>query len=103
METLSHVFGFIAVFAFVGLMLWWHFSRSAFLLEQWAGKNGYRIVSREHRYIRKGPFFWTSPRGRTVYYVTVEDEQGNQRHGWVRCGSWFFGLVSDHVEVRWED
>ena len=47
--------------------------------------------------------FWTSSRGQTVYCVTVEDEQGNQRHGWVRCGSWLFGLLSDNVDVRWED
>ena len=103
METLGPVLGFIAVLAFVGSMLWWHFSRSASLLEQWAGKNGYRIVSSEYCYLRKGPFFWTSSRGQTVYYVTLEDVQGNQQHGWVRCGSWFFGLLSDNVEVRWED
>jgi hypothetical protein len=103
METLRPIFGVLALIAFVGLMLWWHFSRSASFLEQWAAKNGYRIVSREHRYLRKGPFFWTFSRGQTVYYVTVEDEQGNQRHGWVRCGNWFFGLLSDNAEVRWED
>jgi hypothetical protein len=78
-------------------MLWWRFSRSAHLLEKWADQNGYRIVSRKY-----GPFYWT-PQGQIVYSVTVEDEQGNQRHGWVRCGSWLLGLLSAHVDVWWED
>ncbi len=103
MDTLGPILGLMAASTFIGLMLWWHFSRSASILDQWADKSGYRIVSGEYRHLLKGPFFWTSSRGQTVYYVTVEDEQGNQRHGWVRCGSWLFGLLSDNVEVRWDD
>ena len=59
--------------AFIGLMLWWHFSRSNSLLDQWAERNG--------------------------YYVTAEDREGKRRRGWGRCG----GLLSDNVEVRWDD
>src|SRR5262249_36093276 len=51
----------------------------------------------------KGPFFWTSTKAQTVYYVFVEDSDGNKRSGWVRCGSCWFGLLSDNVEVRWDD
>jgi hypothetical protein len=103
MDSFAPILGLIAVLAFVGFMLWWRFSRSDHLLKDWADKNSYRIVRSEYRYVWKGPFFWTSSRGQTVYYVTVEDVQGNQRHGWVRCGSWLFGLLSDNVEVRWQD
>jgi hypothetical protein len=63
METLRAVFGFLTIFTFIGLIIWWHFSRSPSILEQWADKNGY----------------------------------------WVRCGSWFFGLLSENVQVRWKD
>jgi hypothetical protein len=103
MDTLGPILGFLVAAVFIGLTLWWHFSRSASILEQWGQENGYRIVNREYRHVFKGPFFWTSSQGQTVYYVTVEDEQGNHRHGWVRCGSRFFGLLSDTAEVRWDD
>jgi hypothetical protein len=103
MEYLLPVFAILGLAAFAGLTLWWHFSRSGSLLDQWAEENGYRVLSREYRSFFKGPFFWTSSRGQTVYYVTVQDKAGNRRSGWVRCGSWFLGLLSDNVEVRWED
>jgi hypothetical protein len=55
------------------LSIWWHFSRSNSLLQKWAADSGYRIVSQEYRTFSKGPFFWTSNKGQTVYYVVVED------------------------------
>jgi hypothetical protein len=87
----------------VGLGLWWHFGRSSAILQEWAGQNGYRIVSREYRTFFKGPFFWTSAKGQAVYHVVVEDSAGHERSAWVRCGSWLFGLLSDNVDVRWDD
>src|SRR5262249_35973173 len=50
----------------------------------------------------RGPFFWTSSKGQTVYRVTVE-VKGAVRTGWVRCGSWWLGLRSEQVEVRWDE
>jgi hypothetical protein len=103
MESLLPVLAVVAVAVLAGLTLWWHFSRSGSLLDQWAERSGYRIVSREYRNVVTGPFFWTSSEGQTVYRVTVEDRQGNRRSGWARCGGFFFGLLSDKVEVRWDD
>jgi hypothetical protein len=96
------VFAIGAVVVLVLLALWWHYGRSSSLLHQWAAENGYRIVRQQYRNFFKGPFFWTSARGQTVYYVVVEDAAGNTRSGWVRCGSWWLGLLSDNVEVRWD-
>jgi hypothetical protein len=103
MQTVQAIFAVAGGVVFVGLMLWWHYSRSDSLLRQWAERNGYGLVSQDHRYLVRGPFFWTTSRGQTVYRVTVEDEGGNRRSGWVRCGSWLLGLLSDQVEVRWDD
>ena len=97
------VFAIAAGAVLVAVTIWWHFGRSNSLLHQWAEKGGYRIIRQEYRTFFKGPFFWTSTRGQTVYYVVVEDSEGNQRRGWVRCGGWWFGLLSDNVEVRWEE
>lgn len=91
----------VVIFAIV--MVTWHFSRSNSLLQQWAEQNGYRVVHQEYRTFFKGPFFWTSSKNQTVYYVTVEDAHGQQRKGWVRCGGWFLGLLSDNVDVAWDE
>jgi hypothetical protein len=95
------VLGAVAALVILGLV--WQFWRSSSLLHQWAAEHGYRIIRQEYRTFFKGPFFWTSTKGQTVYYVVVEDSAGNRRRGWVRCGGWWFGLLSDNVEVRWDD
>jgi hypothetical protein len=95
-------FFFVAlVVVLVVLALVWHFGRSNALLHQWAAQNKYRIIRQEYR-LFNGPYFWTSTKGQTVYYVVLEDPDGNKRSGWVRCGSWWFGLLSGNVEVRWD-
>jgi hypothetical protein len=92
----------LVIFAIISGLLW-QFGRSGSLLTKWAAENGYRIIRQEFRFFRKGPFFWTSTRGQAVYYVVIEDSAGNKRKGWVRCGSWWFGLLSNNVEVRWDE
>jgi len=62
-----------------------------------------RIVSRVHRLLFRGPYFWTTSKGQTVYRVTVEDKPGGLRTGWVRCGGWWLGLMSNHVEACWDE
>jgi hypothetical protein len=95
---------FIVIAVVLGIAaLAWHVSRSRSLLDQWASENGYMILHSEYRYLFKGPFFWTSSKGQTVYYVKVQDRDGNVRTGWVRCGGWWLGLMSDKTEVRWAD
>jgi hypothetical protein len=94
----------VAVVVVIGsVTLVWHFSRSGFLLRQWAEQNGYQLIDQEYRTFFRGPFFMTTAKGQTVYYVTVEDRVGRRRKGWVRCGGWFLGLLSDNVEVLWDD
>lgn len=81
----------------------WHFYRSRSVLQQWADEHGFEIIRSEHRHLIRGPFFWTTSRGQTVYFVYVRDHKGKVRTGWVRCGGWFLGLMTDEAEVRWED
>ncbi len=96
------LFAIGAAAVLVSLSVWWHHGRSSSLLRQWAANNGYHIVRQDYRHFFKGPFFWTSTNGQAVYYVVVEDPAGTMRSGWVRCGGWWLGLLSDHVEVRWD-
>jgi hypothetical protein len=93
----------ILILVVAAYALWWNFSRSQALLQKWAQENGYQILRSEYRVFRRGPFFWTSSKGQTVYYVETRDRLGVPRSGWVRCGSWWWGLWSDETEVRWEN
>ena len=93
----------LAVIAFAACSMSWHFSRSRTVLETWADENGFEIVRSEYCHFMRGPFFWTTSKGQTIYYVTVRDRSGRVRTGWVRCGGYFMGLFSDAAEVRWED
>jgi len=81
----------------------WHYGRSGSLLETWARENGYLILSQENCWFFKGPYFWTSTRGQEVYRVTVRDREGRTRSGYVRCGGALLGMLSDHVDVRWDE
>lgn len=79
------------------------YRRAAHLLTQWATTNGYHIVESDRRYMRKGPFTWTSSQSQIVYHVTVQDPSGNVRRGWVRCGNFLLGPWKDDVDVSWDD
>jgi hypothetical protein len=96
-------FVIILVVVFAMVMMAWSASRGRTILERWAANNGYRLIDSERRLLRKGPYFWCSSKGQDVFYVTVEDEQGRVRHGYVRCGGWFLGLLSDEATVEWDD
>ena len=96
------VLAVIALAALVTLSLYWSHRRSNHLLKAWAEENRIIILNAEERWFRRGPFFWSTGKGQTVYYVTVRDEAGRQRSGWVRCGSFWGGLFSSKVEVRWD-
>jgi hypothetical protein len=102
MHGITEVFGIAAAVALVSFAFYWNVSRSRTLLQGWAAKSGFEILQSEFRFVRRGPFFWTSSKGQTVYYVRVQDGQGQVRSGWVRCGGWWLGLWSDRTEVRWD-
>jgi len=96
----------ILVVAALGLglaVMTWSWSQGRRILEQWAQTKGYRIVSSEVRWLRRGPFFWTTSKGQMVYYVVVDTPDGQTRRGYVRCGSFFWGLLNDKAEERWEE
>lgn len=71
------------------------------LIHGWADACGYRILNLEFRWFRRGPFFWTSGKGQLVYYVVLMD-QDQRRQAFVRCGSFWLGMLSDNMDVRWE-
>src|SRR5690349_24522569 len=83
--------------------VWWNITRSRALLNRWAEDSGCEILESHYRVFRKGPFFWTSSKGQTVYYVTIRDPQGYQRSGWARCGRRWWGRWSNETQARREN
>jgi hypothetical protein len=95
----------IIVVAAIGIGLGvtlWHVSRGREILNLWAQTKGYRIISSEIRWFNRGPFFWTTSKGQMVYYVVIQTPDGQTKRGYVRCGSFFWGLMKEQVEERWE-
>lgn len=81
----------------------WHQRRSKDMVRDWARSNGYRIVSAERRYLRRGPFWWRSSKGQEVFYVVVQDTDGSRHGAYLRCGGFLLGTLSDEVTVEWDD
>ena len=73
------------------------------MLDHWTQQNGLQVRSRERCWFFKGSFFWNSSDGQRVYRVVVQDRDGRIRSGYVRCGGFWLGLLSDRVDVRWDD
>lgn len=103
MESGGQILVAALVIILVVVSLFWNISRSRSILDDWAESEGVEILGREYRNVFRGPFFWTTAKGQTVYHVRVRYPDGRERTGWVRCGGWFLGLMSDHAEVRWDD
>lgn len=97
------IFLYIVIGAGVVFASWaWSRARSDELIERWAQHEGFQLLSSEPRTWFRGPFFWRTSKGQTVYYVRVSDAQGRVQAGWLRCGGSFLGLWSDQVQVEWE-
>jgi hypothetical protein len=102
MDAASVVLLMLIFAAFVIAIFVLRFSRAKSILEQWAETNGYQLVSRKYRWLG-GAFWWRKSKSQEVYYVTVRTSNGQIRRGWVRCGSWFCGILSDQADVKWDD
>ena len=76
-------------------------TRSEQILSKWATENGYQILELQPKIINRGPFFWSS-KMQAIHRITVQDAEGTQLSGWVRCGSILQGVLSDKVEVKWD-
>ncbi|MCW3058279.1 MAG: hypothetical protein JWQ02_100 [Capsulimonas sp.] len=76
--------------------------KSDTILYQWARRSGYSIIEAKIPWFYLGPFMLTTSRWQVVYRVVVEDEYGELQSGWVRCGSWLFGLQENVAEARWD-
>ena len=95
----------VVVTGFVGVIWLWVW-RARVVLRAWAAEGGFRIIRFQKTNITgRGPFnWWTNSPYQSIYHLRVRDSEGRERSGWVRCGSYFGGvLFSNKAEVKWED
>ena len=102
MGNVFPVIGVVVIAMFTVAMMVFHYSRAKSILQRWADKNGYEILSSEYR-LMGGRFWWRRTENQEVYYVTIRTSEGQVRRGWVRCGGWFFGILSDQADVEWDE
>ena len=76
-------------------------TRSEQILSKWAEENSYQILDLQPKVLNRGPFFLSS-KMQAIHRITVQDAEGTQLSGWVRCGSILQGVLSDKVEVKWD-
>ena len=68
-------------------------------LQWWVDDQGYNLVAAKRTWFRKGPYRRTSATDEIVFRITILDERGQERTGWVRCGSWIMhAAFSDDVD-----
>src|ERR1700722_3649168 len=103
MHDFAGILAVAAVVIGVRVIFYWQHARSRSLIAGGAAQNRFEVLTIEARYLRKGPFFWTSSNAQTIYSITVRDDQNQIRSGWVRCGGGGFGLCSNRTEGGWKE
>jgi hypothetical protein len=86
---------------FFGVFFVVHYLRGRSALKRWAHQNGLQILKSKLTSSFAGSFTWNH--NQTIYFIQVRDREGNVRDGWVRCGSFWLGVLSSKTEVRWKD
>ena len=78
------------------------YSRARMILQTWAGENDCKILSSKLRFLNRGPYTWTLFGKQWVFHVAVRDTEGTIRTGYVKCGSFFWGVFVNKAEAIWD-
>jgi hypothetical protein len=92
----------ICVLSVYSLLIVAQHVRARRILSRWAAREGLRIVSREMRCTRSGPFTGRHRQGQFVFKVAAVDASGAARTGWVRIGHPLTGVLSEALIVVWD-
>lgn len=98
---------FLMALVFIAIWLGLFFAllkREETVLRRWAKPEGFEIIVFKRAFFAGGFSWLTTSRSQRVFSVTIRDREGRERSGWVRCGSYFGGILfSDDAEVKWKD
>jgi hypothetical protein len=73
------------------------------MVETWALQNRFHVTTLKRCFYFNDPSFLMRSNVQFVFKISVEDEEGKVRTGWIRCGHWFLGLVRDQVTIFWDE
>jgi hypothetical protein len=91
----------LVVIGFAIVSMVWRQQRADEMLRQWAGRNGYELLSAEYCWFWRGPYWLGTSKSQMVYRIQVR--AGDEvRSGYARLGGWFLGMWSDEVDVSWD-
>jgi hypothetical protein len=71
-------------------------------IQRWAEANSFRIHCLGYRWIFKRPFSYARLQGGTVYRIDMDDDQGQQRIGFIRCHGWLSLMPGARMQVIWD-
>lgn len=87
---------FLAVIVF-------HVVWAKYRIKQWALRNSYKIIECKICLVNLGPFsYFGTSGGQSVFKIEVVSFEGKTKTGYARAGGFFFGLLRDRMEVKWD-
>lgn len=85
------------------VVLGFHIAWAKRRIRQWAARNNYTVLKCKICLINLGPFsYFGTSGGQSVFRLEAVNSEGNIRTGYARAGGFFFGLLRDRVEVKWD-
>ena len=72
-------------------------------IEEWVKHKGYKAVRLEYKYLRRGPFRWSSPAYQPLFRAEVLNQNNEKETYWFLFGSWTLGLFSACMKVHKAD
>lgn len=85
------------------LVLGFHVVWARRRIKQWALRKNYKLLKCKICLLNIGPFsYFGTSGGQSVFRIEVIDSEKNVRTGYARAGGFFFGLLRDRVEVKWD-
>ena len=90
----------IIVISILAVVLYLTYSRARSILETWADENGYQILSSNPRFLGRGPYTYTLMGKQWVFHVVVRASDGTTKTGYVKLGSFLWGVMVNRAEAR---
>ncbi len=71
-------------------------------LQAWAEENHYKMIDSKGAAFWEGPKAWLRSKNQHAYRITVQDEQGRRRQGWILFGD-AWGMAPNKAEWNFDN
>jgi len=84
----------------LAIVLFLTYSRAQMILRTWAEENDYQMISSNMRFLSRGPYTYTLLGKQWVSHVVVRTSDGTTKTGYVKLGSFLWGVMVNRAEAR---